>query len=79
MDENKAVHADPATRGLKVETCDMGHQAIAFAGACPLCRRRSSRDGFAAPPLSEGHMLYAADLERMLRAHYAAGGAGARS
>lgn len=69
-----AAPADPGTRGLAVGTCDIGHQAIAFAGTCPLCRRQQGHSAENA----QGHMIYAADLERILRAHYAAGGAGAR-
>ncbi len=65
---------DPGTRGLTVVTCDMGHQAIAFVGTCPLCR---PRHGWSAE-CAQGHMIYAADLDRSLRAHYAPGGAGAR-
>jgi hypothetical protein len=77
--QRTAPPVDPGTRGLSIDTCDQGHQAIAFAGSCPLCRRKARGPHQGTPPLDEGHMIYAADLERMLRAHYAAGGAGARS
>lgn len=66
--------ADPGTRAAQVETCDKGHQAIAFTGTCPLCR---IRHGWSAE-CAQGHMIYAADLERLLRTHYANGGDGAR-
>lgn len=65
-----ARRADPGTRGLTVETCDQGHQAIAFAGTCPLCRVKARADVHGSRPLAEGVGIYAADLERLLRARY---------
>jgi len=60
----------PCSRGLAIDTCDLGHQAIAFAGSCPLCRLKANRGG-GAPPLAEGAAIYASDLRRMLAAEFA--------
>lgn len=77
--QRTAPPRDPGTRGLTIDTCDQGHQAIAFAGTCPLCRRKGRKPHEGIAPLDEGHMIYAPDLERMLRKHYAGGEAVARS
>jgi len=60
----------PPRRGLEIDVCDQGHQAIAFAGSCPLCRLQP-RYAAGARPLEEGNGIYASDLERLLAAKYA--------
>lgn len=60
---------------MTVGLCDLGHQAIAFLGTCPLCRRKpSNRDllnrNHAPSELVEGVDVYKADLDEALRAHY---------
>ena len=50
-----------------IDLCDNRHQAIAFIGTCPICRRPYSGSG----PLAEGAMTFRPDLDRALREHYA--------
>ena len=57
----RSVDGVPGSRGARVEFCDLQHQAIAFVGTCPLCRRRSS-----SAPVAEGEGIYASDLRRIV-------------
>lgn len=53
---------------MTVEICALNHQAIAFLGTCPLCRKVERAEG--AIPIVEGRHTYAPDLDRALREHY---------
>lgn len=52
----------------KVDFCDAGHQAIAFTGGCPMCRRFAR---FLPLPAFIG-TFYVADLRHALRRFFAA-------